>query len=396
MKKLLTLVLTVLLAFSLTACKDDTDEPQEVDTNLYTTYTDETKMDFSYDGKSFVTDGVGEVELQSCTDGDTATFIDGSNSFAVRFLGIDTPESTYRLDPWGKKASAYTCEKLTNAETIVLESEGEKQDGNGRYLAWVWYDGRLLNLELIEQAYSTAKGLSGSKYEDLIYDVELKVQTTKRRVWGETDPDYDYSYEGAEVSIKDIVSNLDDFEGVKITITGVVAAKGGKHPYIVDEEGYGIYLYLGYDNSTKFEIGNEVTVKGLTLSFYPTGEKLTGSPQLVGFLRSNTTVISEGNVVTPRSLEVGNLQVSDLGSFVEFTNLTVTRIYESPNTGDYTVTVIDSLGNELGLHISDAVERSLIDSTLSVGTTIDVTGPLSRYSGQYQLELNDLDSVVKK
>lgn len=394
MKKLLTLVLTALLVFSLTACEDDTDEPKEVDTNLYTKYTDETKMDFTYEGKNFLTDGVGEVTLSRCTDGDTAQFSTGSNTFAVRFLGIDTPESTYRLDPWGKAASSYTCDKLTNASTIVLESEGEKTDGNDRYLAWVWYDGKLLNLELVEQAYSGAKGLGGSKYEDLFYEVESSVQNTDRRVWGEKDPDFDYSLDGVQITIKELVTNTDEYEGMKIVLTGFVAAKGGKHPYIVDEEGYGIYLYLGYDNSVKFEVGNEVRVSGLNLSYYP--DKETGSPQLVGFMKTNVELISEGNEITPRQIDLEDFVTSDLGSFVKVSNVTVTEIFESQNTGDFTVTVEDANGNEMGLHISSSVGRTTINSILAVGTTIDVTGPLSRYMGQYQLELNNLESVVKK
>ncbi|MCK5867230.1 MAG: thermonuclease family protein, partial [Mycoplasmataceae bacterium] len=187
MKKVLTLLLVLTLSLTLSGCKDDT--PDEVDTNLYTTYTDELVMDVNYSSKDFITDGVGEVTLVSCTDGDTANFSNGAQSFPVRFLGIDTPESTYRFDPWGKSASEFTCDKLTNATVIVLESDGELTDGNGRYLAWIWYDGRLLNLELIEEAYSVAKGAAGLKYEQTIYDAEIKTQPTKRRVWGEDDPD---------------------------------------------------------------------------------------------------------------------------------------------------------------------------------------------------------------
>ena len=82
-------------------------------------------IDFDYSSSEFLADGVGEVTLIHCTDGDTATFGSGGQTFALRFLGIDTPESTYRFDPWGKAASDFTCDKLTNATTIVLEADGE-------------------------------------------------------------------------------------------------------------------------------------------------------------------------------------------------------------------------------------------------------------------------------
>ena len=71
------------------------------------------------------------------------------------------------------------------AKEIVLESEGEKpeKDSNDRYLAWVWVDGRLLNLEIVEESYSSTKGLSGSKYEQVFYDADLRTQKFKLRIW---------------------------------------------------------------------------------------------------------------------------------------------------------------------------------------------------------------------
>ena len=81
---------------------------------------DQVKIDFEYEGKSFINDGVGEVELVYSTDGDTARFKDiiTGETFNLRFLGIDTPESTIDKDPWGKAASDYTKKKLQNAKNI--------------------------------------------------------------------------------------------------------------------------------------------------------------------------------------------------------------------------------------------------------------------------------------
>jgi micrococcal nuclease len=394
MKKIITLILTVLLTFSLAACGDKEDEIVEVDTNLYTKYTDELEMDFTYKGLDFISDGFGEVTLRQCTDGDTAQFTNGTMNFSVRFLGIDTPESTYRIDPWGKAASKYTCEKLTNATSIVLESEGDKTDGNDRYLAWVWVDGKLLNLELIEQAYSNAKGMANSKYEDLIYEVELSVQRTNRRIWGEDDPTFDYSLDGVQITIEELATHSELYAGQKIVVVGIVAAEVGIHPYLIDENGYGIYVYLGYNNSVTIEPGNKVRISGLNLTYYPDAE--TGSPQLVGFTKRHVELLSEGNTVTPRELTIDEFVVSDLGSYIKLTDLKVTEIYESPKTGDFTVTVSDADGNTMGLHIDSSVGRFAIDGLAGDGVTFDVTGPLSRYDGQYQLEMSDIGTVVKK
>ncbi len=390
MKKVLTLLLTLTLLITLAACGSNDDTPKEVDTNLYTTYTDELTLDVDYSSSDFITDGVGEVTLVSCTDGDTARFSNGGESFAVRFLGIDTPESTYRFDPWGKSASSFTCDKLTNASVIVLESDGERADGNGRYLAWVWYDGRLLNLELIEHAYSVAKGAAGLKYEQIIYDAELKTQPTRRRVWGESDPDYDYSLEGTQVTIEEIVTNQSEYVGIKVVIQGIVTANVNGHPYI-EQDGFGIYVYIGFEYTTKLVVGNEVRIESLTPTYYPDAE--TGTLQLVGFVRSNIELISEGNTVLPTTKEVKDLTMLDLGSLVYIEGLKVISIFTSTNTGDHTISCEDSLGNSIDIHIQSGVTRTEVNNMFGIGTQVNVIAPLGRFQSTYQLEITTLDDV---
>ena len=80
-----------------------------------------------------------EVTLDQCVDGDTAWFdIDGKRT-KVRFLYIDTPESTNQIEPYGKEASDYTKEQLSNANTIELElnNDGDSEDKYGRLLATI-------------------------------------------------------------------------------------------------------------------------------------------------------------------------------------------------------------------------------------------------------------------
>lgn len=156
----------------------------------------ELEMDFEWENKSFINDGVGEVELVYTTDGDTATFRDKitNTTFRVRFLGIDTPETHAGEDPWGLASSDYTKERLENANTIVLESEGARKDTYDRYLAFVWVDGKLLNLEIIEQAYSNST-LNNSKYKEIFMEASITAMKTGRRFFGEIDPAYDYENE---------------------------------------------------------------------------------------------------------------------------------------------------------------------------------------------------------
>jgi micrococcal nuclease len=351
-------------------------------------------MDFTYEDKNFVADGYGEVELVRCVDGDTAVFSEGSGSFTVRFLGINTPESTYKFEPWGKAASTFTCNKLTNATTIVLEydpSSDARTDGNGRYLGWVWYDGRLLNLELVEEAYTGSKGIAGSKYANTFYQAEFKTQDSDRRIWGEDDPDFDYSLDGIQITLEELVTNQELYVGVKVVIRGIIGREIGGHPYIMDN-GYGIYLFKGYDFTTKLAEGNEVLISGLTLTYYPDAE--TGSPQLTGFSRTNIEVLSEGNVVEPVVLTAPEFSTDKIGSLVKVMNLTVISVYENSYDDAFTVTAEDQDGNVVSIRRDDSASNDITADLFVVGSTFDIVAPLGRYSSQYQLMISKLEDLT--
>lgn len=159
----------------------------------------EVKMDFVVkENQSFIETGIGKVKLLRCVDGDTAHFTDPyapegvDNVIKVRFLGIDTPESTMENDPWGKAASNFTSMILRSAREIILETEGAEYDSYGRRLAYVWVDGELLNLLLVQEAYSNSTAPLTSKYGNIMMEVANEVRKTGRRFYGETDPDYNY------------------------------------------------------------------------------------------------------------------------------------------------------------------------------------------------------------
>lgn len=180
------LMMTLLL---LIAC-DNTENISESKTPL----TDSTLLTESYEGKSFLEDGIGVVTLTRCVDGDTARFSEdgGVTDFSVRFLGIDTPEVGRNNEPWGNAASEFTCNRLSNAFTIVLERDpaSSNQETYGRYLAFVWYDGRLINLELIEESYTHAVGVLSYKYGEVMQNAWYKAMNEDLRIHGEDDPNY--------------------------------------------------------------------------------------------------------------------------------------------------------------------------------------------------------------
>ena len=132
--------------------------PFEDNYDYKTPETDKLKLTEDYKGKDFIQDGIGEVTISQFVDGDTANFrTKNGKNFTARFLGVNTPESTYKVEPWGFAASKHTKNVLKNAYKIVLQCDdiNDRVDSTGeRYLSWVWLidengDSRLLNLELV-------------------------------------------------------------------------------------------------------------------------------------------------------------------------------------------------------------------------------------------------------
>ena len=60
-----------------------------------------------------------------------------SDGSKVRFVGVNTPESTTTTEPYGKEASNYTKSQLTG-KTVYLEKDVSETDKYGRLLRYVW------------------------------------------------------------------------------------------------------------------------------------------------------------------------------------------------------------------------------------------------------------------
>ncbi len=342
-----------------------------------------------YTGQEFIADGIGEVTVERYVDGDTTFFRSGGQTFSVRYLGIDTPESTALYEPWGKAAANYTKERLSTAETIVLQAEGDRMDGNGRYLAWVWYipEGEdtfiLLNLELVELAYSKDKVSSGSVYSAVLLQADWNASLTKRRVWGELDPNYDYSLDGTQMSIQYLMENFIEYVGLKVVITGEIVRKLGNGIYIQDENGYGVYMYMGYTTDAQLQVGVNVTISALVPTFYG------GSPQLSSYYRTNLMVNDDDFVVVPEVITYDDFTFSLLGSLVTMEDLEVTSISYAATSSSESIHVEDSAGNTFVVRIDDSTGLSSESLGITVGSIITVTGPLGYYDYDYN---NDPES----
>ncbi len=271
---------------------------------LITPLTDELTLDAAdYEGKSFLNDGIGEVTLPSitsCIDGDTTYFSDlGRDS--LRYLYVDTPESTSTIEPWGMAASKYVCDVLLEADTIVLEREPHPEEGHpevhpsvgikgtyGRYLGYVWYDGRLLNLELVELGFSRASGIGTSQYAEYFRLAEHNSRMTGAKIFGEDDPDFDA--DPVEVSIPDIIQDTDEYIHRFVNVEGVVTSTE-QYGFHLCRDGEEIYFYAGPGwRPAWFQSGFEIRIEKAFVTYWPYGSTQL---QLTNFARERLSVITE-------------------------------------------------------------------------------------------------------
>lgn len=126
------------------------------------------------------------VTLNKCVDGDTAWFNINDEKIKARFLAIDTPESTNKIEPYGKEASEFTCNLLKNAKKIEIEYDenSDKFDKYDRHLVWVFVDDELLQNIIVKEGYADVKYLYGDyKYTDILKKSLIEAKANNLNMW---------------------------------------------------------------------------------------------------------------------------------------------------------------------------------------------------------------------
>ncbi len=216
LKKLFIGVVTTLSIIGIASCSKDNEKKDH-----YDDITKQLSLSKDYNNKDFIKDGVGTATLTSVADGDTATFnLSSGKSVTIRFYCVDTPESTGKVQKWGKTASLFTKGVLTNASEFVLESPTTPAttDSYGvRYLGYVWYRNssseafKMLNLELVENGYSNSTAETINPYYSYFNDAASFAKKLGLRTFG-TDEDVNYSDLPETTTLEAIVKDIADKE----------------------------------------------------------------------------------------------------------------------------------------------------------------------------------------
>lgn len=386
-----------------------------------------------------------EVTVKSFIDGDTTHFnvspsVMSTGVLKARFLAINTPESTGKIEEYGKKASAFTKEKLSAATSIIIESEtaGWNADSTGdRHLVWVWYktdtdaEYRNLNIELLQNGLAIANSAAGNRYGTTCMAAIDQAKREKLNLYsGQKDPDYYYG-DAIELTLKELRSNIESYAGMKVAFSGVITTNSGMQGVYVENYDpetnlyYGMYIYYGHGlNGAGLDImsvGNEVRIVG-TVQFYEGGgtwqvsdlnyrmmqpddpgniQKLSQGHSPAYVLTDPDTFINgEVTLQTDESTSVLPYATLAMGTSVEMKGLKVLDIYttdsaESSSNGAMTLTCE---ANGIPVTVRTAVlldENGMrITADAYLGKIIDVKGIVDFFDGTYQIKVFTANNIT--
>ena len=406
-------------------------------------YVASTKLDMSSETNK------QEVTVKSYIDGDTTHFyvpttVVETGVLKARYLAINTPESTGKIEEWGKKAAAFTKEKLKSATSIIIESDDNKwnADSTGdRYLVWVWYktseseDYRNLNLEILQNGLAIASNSAQNRYGQICMDAITQAKAHKLHVHSpENDPDFFYGT-AVEVTISELRANIESYNGIKVAFSGVIAEKYNNGVYVeaYDEETQmynGIYVYYGFTLTgaglQMLSVGNEMRIVG-TVSYYETGDSYQVSglqyrsrkpddPDNIRLLSENnevayleTTIETFKSKVTREVIVDGEevLQEFDyaklcLATSISMKNLKVTDVYTTDNDasssdGAMTLTCeVDGMKIDVRTAVLYHEDGTIVTEEFFLGKTLDVKGIIDCFDGSYQIKVFSLNDITVK
>ena len=386
-----------------------------------------------------------EVTVKTYVDGDTVHFyvptdVMEDGVLKARFLAVNTPESTGKVEEYGKTASLYTKQVLSEADAILIESETDSWnlDATGsRCLVWVWYkpagsdEYRNLNIELLQTGLALANGTGTSRYGETGLAAVAQARAEKLNLYsGQPDPNFYYG-DAIELTVKELRTDPESYAGMKVAFHGYVSSNSGSNGVYVEEYDaesdlyFGMYAYYGFNLSggglDVLRVGNEVRVVG-TMQYYETG----GTWQVAGLTYrefkpddpGNIQKLSEGHSAAYVLTEAdtfanGEVTVATeegeftapyaqmaLATSIEMRDLTVVDVYtttdeDSSSKGAMTLTCErDGVTVTVRTAVLTDENGEVITAERYLGKTIDVKGIVDAFDGSYQIKVFTANNIT--
>lgn len=385
-----------------------------------------------------------KVTVKTFVDGDTTHFyvpesVMETGVLKARYLAVNTPESTGKIEEYGKKASEFTKEKLSSATSIIVESDNGTWNADstgGRYLVWVWYrtseteDYRNLNLEILQNGLAIASSSANNRYGETMVAAIAQAKAQKLHVHsGQKDPDFYYG-EAIELTLKELRTNITDYNGMKVAFNGVITKSYSNSVYIEDYDAetgmyYGITAYYGYNLSGAgldvLSVGNLARIVG-SVQYYEAGGTYQVSDLTYRLMKpddpNNIQKISSGHsaayVLTDADTFVNgtvSIETEDGVSVFDYANLALSTTLEMKNLK--VVDVYTTLNEDSSSYGAMTLTCEVDGQTVSVrtvvlfdenneriteeayaGKTIDVKGIVDYFDGAYQIKVFNAKDII--
>ncbi len=442
-KRIISLLVALCLTLLLLCGCGEKEQPQQGTSDGHQTeavdYVSQLKLDMTSETLK------AEVTVKSYIDGDTTHFnidpklIEGG-ILKARYLAVNTPESTGKIEEWGKKASNFTKNALMNAESIYVESDTSKWDidsTGSRYLVWVWYkpqgetEYRNLNLELLQNGLAIASSSANNRYGDICVKAIAQAKEHGLCVHSkEKDPDFYYG-EAVELTLKELRTNIEQYNGMTVAFNGVVITNSSNSVYVEDYDAesdmyYGMYVYYGYSlpgaGLEILSVGNLSRIVG-TVQYYETGGTWQVSGLSYRMMKpddpSNIQKISDSHqpgyqlvtadrfvngtveaVTAEEELKTFKFAEMAMGTSIEMHNLKVVSTYTTDDEESSSYGAISLYCESDGVKVTvrtavlyDA-DGNRITADAYEGKTLDVKGIVDYFGGEYQIKVYSANNIT--
>ncbi len=182
--KLATLIISLLILYKLTPLQEDITY-NSLQNDSLNNLNEITRIE----NENFV-----KVLVSRIVDGDTIEIIMNSEKYKVRFIGVNCPEYTSKIEEYGKEATEYTKNALFN-KYVYIEKDVSETDKYGRLLRYIWLDiptsiteneirTKMFNAKLLIDGYAQVSTYPPDvKYVDYFKSLQREAKNNNVGLW---------------------------------------------------------------------------------------------------------------------------------------------------------------------------------------------------------------------
>lgn len=104
-----------------------------------------------------------------------------SRGFTVRLLGVESPLLS---DSWSRVAFEWLAREV-GRQVVVLERGERERDEQGNLLRYVWHEGRMINVTMVQLGLATvSEDVESLRFGADLLDAQTNAKNAERGLWG--------------------------------------------------------------------------------------------------------------------------------------------------------------------------------------------------------------------